>query len=195
MNAESKIRRVLGSIIEIKMTKTWPANKLRFIPKTGVFPVGFITGGMNSGVKKDNQFDVALVVSPNHPLKAAAVFTTNKFCAAPVIVSRELLKQGGLYGVVINSGCANAGTGKLGLEDARKMSTVFKKPCLVMSTGVIGQPLKIDKILAGLHTLHKKSGSDFQSWMNATQGIMTTDAFPKMLSKEFTSINGEKYRL
>ena len=148
---------------------------------------------MNSGVKKEN-FDVALVVSPNHPCKVAAVFTTNKFCAAPVIVSKKVLKDGGLYGVVINSGCANAGTGKPGIEDAQKMSTVFKKPCLVMSTGVIGQPLQIDKILKSLHVLHKNAGSDFKHWMEATEGIMTTDAFPKLKSKEFTTKSGEKYR-
>ena len=173
--------------------KVYPTNKLRFIPTTGTFPLGFMAGGMNSGVKENN-FDISLVVSPNHHCNAAAVFTTNKFCAAPVAVSKQLLKNGGLYGVVINSGCANAGTGKSGIEDAKRMATVFKKPCLVMSTGVIGQPLKIDKIINGLNQLHKNAGSDFKSWMNATEGIMTTDAFPKMKTQEFVTKSGEKYR-
>lgn len=131
-----------------------PASKQRFIPKSGTYPKGFTVSGTHVGVKASNtKFpDLALIASEK-PCSGAAVFTTNKFQAAPVQVSRELLEKRngeGIRAVVINSGCANAVTGKGGLEDARSMGLkvdecfnvkdTSKGPStLVMSTGVIGQ--------------------------------------------------------
>lgn len=130
--------------------KAIPASKQRYIPTTGTYPQGFLVSGTHVGVKASNtRFpDLALIASET-PCSAAAVFTTNKFQAAPVQVSRETLRSRmgeGIRAVVINAGCANAVTGKGGMEDAVSMgrkvdecSGVEGDSSLVMSTGVIGQ--------------------------------------------------------
>lgn len=125
-----------------------PAKKQKYIPSTGTFPLGFQVAGVNVGVKPSNTTkpDIALITS-DRPCAAAAVFTKNKFQAAPVTFSRDLLKKTSnrIQSVIINSGCANAVTGKGGLEDAVQMSQETDKvtgtsdSTIVMSTGVIGQ--------------------------------------------------------
>lgn len=127
-----------------------PASKRKFIPSSGSYPKGFLVSGTHVGVKASNtKFPDLALISSETPCSAAAVFTTNKFQAAPVQVSRDILKtrQGhGIRSVVINSGCANAVTGKGGLEDAVAMGKkvdecngLNEPSTLVMSTGVIGQ--------------------------------------------------------
>jgi glutamate N-acetyltransferase/amino-acid N-acetyltransferase len=120
------------------------------------------------------------------PASAAAVFTTNKAVAAPVTVSREhLISSGGVASaIVVNAGCANACTGAAGLAAARDMAAAVSTALgcapdrvLVSSTGVIGAPLDITKIRAGIADAHRElgtSGSDA-----AMRAIMTTDPFPK----------------
>ena len=126
-----------------------PPSKRKYVPKTGTYPQGFRAAGINVGVKPGNTTkpDIALLTS-DKPCAGAAVFTKNKFQAAPVVYSRELLKRNknaGIQSVVVNSGCANAVTGKGGLEDAAKMAEATDRIAqgepgtLVMSTGVIGQ--------------------------------------------------------
>lgn len=126
-----------------------PANKKQYIPASGTYPKGFKVSGTLVGVKPSNTTkpDLAFITSDT-PCAAAAVFTKNKFQAAPVTFSRSLLqrqKNAGLRGVIINSGCANAVTGKGGLEDAEAMAREADKSLgtqdgtIVMSTGVIGQ--------------------------------------------------------
>lgn len=125
-----------------------PAKKLKYVPKAGTFPLGFRVAAVNVGVKPANKTkpDLALITSDT-PCAAAAVFTKNKFQAAPVTFSRDLLARSGnrVRSIIINSGCANAVTGKGGLEDAAKMSretdqvTGATDSTIVMSTGVIGQ--------------------------------------------------------
>lgn len=129
---------------------TIPESKRKYVPESGTYPKGFRVQGTHVGVKSSNtRFpDLALITSEN-PCNAAAVFTTNKFQAAPVQVSKAVLdkRRGeGIQSVVINSGCANAVTGKGGLEDAWRMSAkvdecagLAEPSTLVMSTGVIGQ--------------------------------------------------------
>lgn len=133
---------------------TVPAAKQKYIPTTGTYPKGFMVSGTYVGVKTTNKStpDLAFLASES-PCAAAAVFTKNKFQAAPVTVSRNTLKRrknSGIRAVIVNSGCANAVTGKGGLEDAEKMGAevdkCFDPPTdgmggrsLVMSTGVIGQ--------------------------------------------------------
>ncbi|KAI4177775.1 MAG: hypothetical protein LQ343_000239 [Gyalolechia ehrenbergii] len=144
------------------------------------------------------------------PCSGAAVFTKNKFQAAPVTVSRQVL-QGrsgeGIRAIVINAGCANAVTGKGGLDDASAMvhtvDTCFNssgatspatpsesssdpRTTLVMSTGVIGQRLPISKILSAIPTAHSTLSSTHNSWLLAARAICTTDTFPKLLSRTFT---------
>jgi hypothetical protein len=137
---------------------TVPVAKQKYIPTTGTYPKGFMVSGTYVGVKTTNKStpDLAFLVSES-PCSAAAVFTKNKFQAAPVTVSRDTLKRRGNCGIraiIVNSGCANAVTGRGGLEDAEKMGAeadrCFNPPTdgkggtsLVMSTGVIGQRLVV----------------------------------------------------
>ncbi|OQO01131.1 hypothetical protein B0A48_13374 [Cryoendolithus antarcticus] len=177
-----------------------PAAKQKYVPTTGTYPKGFLAGSAYAGVKASNtKFDdVALIISEK-PCPATAIFTRNLFKAAPVTVSKDLLEQRqseGFRGVVVNSGCANAVTGIEGRENARAMSTAADActgsaaedvpQTLVMSTGVIGQQLPIEKITNAIPKAHAALGSDHQHWMNAAQAICTTDTFPKLISRTFT---------
>src|SRR6266404_1300838 len=149
-----------------------------------LFPLGYVLGGVHSGVKKNPSIlDLAVLLSTSsRPTAAAATFTRNAFQAAPVVVSRDVLKQtaGRARGLVVNSGCANAVTGKQGLADAWAMAratdallpTSSSPPpppseTLVMSTGVIGQPLPISNILTALQprgALAQTLGRGFSAW-------------------------------
>lgn len=126
-----------------------PASKAQYVPTSGTYPKGFAVAGVFAGVKPGNtsKLDLALVTS-DRPCAAAAVFTKNKFQAAPVTFSRRVLearKNAGLRSVIVNSGCANAVTGAGGLEDAAAMAAATDQrvgspeSTIVMSTGVIGQ--------------------------------------------------------
>ena len=122
------------------------------MPTSGSYPKGFLVSGVHVGVKPSNKHlpDLAIFLSEK-PCSAAAVFTRNKFQAAPVTVSRETLQKRcgeGIRAVIINSGCANAITGKNGIQDAADMAAAvdeqflstseLSSSTLVMSTGVIG---------------------------------------------------------
>ncbi|KAI5284117.1 hypothetical protein KEM52_003069, partial [Ascosphaera acerosa] len=164
------VRHYTNPALSTSLQMDIPDRKLRHIPTSGTYPQGFKVGAAHAGVKASNRPggaggngsvhpDVALLASvAATPCAAAAVFTTNKFQAAPVQVSREVLRarQGrGVGSVVINAGCANAVTGKKGIEDARAMARQAEgqlqgkradadadaeaESSLVMSTGVIGQ--------------------------------------------------------
>jgi glutamate N-acetyltransferase / amino-acid N-acetyltransferase len=137
-----------------------PANKQKYVPTSGTYPKGFLASGTHVGVKKSNtkNLDLALIASET-PCSAAAVFTKNVFKAAPVVVDREILDRragAGIRAVVVNSGCANAVTGKGGMQDAYAMGKEVDRcfageggvnaeddgkgsRTFVMSTGVIGQ--------------------------------------------------------
>lgn len=126
-----------------------PQAKLKYIPTSGTYPKGFAASGVFVGVKPGNTSkpDLALVTS-DRPCAAAAVFTKNKFQAAPVSFSRKLLQNkanAGIRSVIINSGNANAVTGTGGLQDAANMAKTADQrvgeddSSIVMSTGVIGQ--------------------------------------------------------
>ncbi|ETN40309.1 glutamate N-acetyltransferase/amino-acid acetyltransferase [Cyphellophora europaea CBS 101466] len=176
-----------------------PHAKQKYVPSSGTYPKGFSVSGVHVGVKPSNKSkpDIAFITS-DRPANGAAVFTTNKFQAAPVQVSRKVLESrngAGIRSVIINSGCANAVTGNGGVEDANKMAeaatavlgeTDASPSSLVMSTGVIGQRLPIDKILAGIPKANSALDSSHQAWMNTARAIMTTDTFPKLASTTFT---------
>ncbi|ORY71319.1 arginine biosynthesis protein ArgJ [Pseudomassariella vexata] len=172
-----------------------PAAKKKYVPTSGTYPQGFKVSGTVVGVKPSNTTkpDLAFITS-DRPCAAAAVFTKNKFQAAPVTFSRNLLqlrKNAGLQGVLINSGCANAVTGKGGLEDAEAMagaadkSLGANKATIVMSTGVIGQRLPIKKILDNVPAAFERLGGSHDHWMSCATAICTTDTFPKLISKSF----------
>ncbi|KAI1138631.1 arginine biosynthesis protein ArgJ [Hypoxylon sp. FL0543] len=173
-----------------------PVAKRKYVPTSGTYPQGFKVSGTIVGVKPKNTTkpDLALIASDT-PCAAAAVFTKNKFQAAPVTFSRALLQQrenSGLLGVVINSGCANAVTGKGGLEDAERMaeeadkSLGADKATLVMSTGVIGQRLPLQKILDKIPAAVEGLGDTHKHWLTCATAICTTDTFPKLISKTFS---------
>ena len=160
-------------------------------------PKGFTAGAVYVGVKsrKTQKPDVAVLYSETEA-SCAAVFTTNKFCAAPVILDREILKNGKARAIVINSGNANAATGTQGIEDARtvereaeKLLGVGENEVFVCSTGVIGQKLPVEKVLDGVRQiipakLDKANGSD------AAYAIMTTDTVRKESAYELELSSG-----
>ena len=160
-------------------------------------PKGFTAGAVYVGVKsrKSQKPDVAVLYSETEA-SCAAVFTTNKFCAAPVILDREILKNGKARAIVINSGNANAATGKQGIEDARTVEREAEKllglgedEVFVCSTGVIGQRLPVDKVLQGIREiipakLAKENGSE------AAYAIMTTDTVRKECAYELQLSTG-----
>ena len=160
-------------------------------------PKGFRAAAVSAGIKASKRLDLALLVS-DRPATAAAVFTTNKAQAAPVLVSREhLTRTGGTArAIIVNSGCANACTGEDGLRVAREMAaaaaTAVGCPAdqvLVASTGVIGVALDIAKIHAAMPAVMAGLAGD--QGAAAAQAIMTTDPFPKEAAARITVGGGE----
>jgi glutamate N-acetyltransferase / amino-acid N-acetyltransferase len=161
------------------------------IPGGVTAALGFRAAGISGGIKSNGNPDLALLVS-DAPAQAAAVFTTNKATAAPVVVSREHLSRSGgvARAIVVNSGCANACTGDEGLAAAREMTAATARlagcpveQVLVASTGVIGVALPIEKIRASLPVAFKSLGAD--QGPQAARAIMTTDPFPKEAAARF----------
>lgn len=151
-------------------------------------PRGFRASGVSAGVKANGLPDLALVAS-DPPAAAAAVFTTNRAQAAPVVVSREHLARSGARAraIVANSGCANACTGEDGLRAAREVAGAAAREIgcpveqvLVASTGVIGVALPVDRVCAAMPAAVRALGAD--EGAAAARAIMTTDPFPKQAS-------------
>jgi len=149
---------------------------------------GFQAAGIASGIKEDGRKDLALLYS-EAPAKAAGVFTTNVFKAAPVLLDLERIKSGTSRAVIINSGNANAATGDEGYQDAVKMARfcagalqIDEVQVLVASTGVIGRKLPIDKVAGNVSRLVK--GLSPGGIPEAAQAIMTTDRYPKIQFRE-----------
>lgn len=151
-------------------------------------PKGFRAAGISCGIKDEGK-DLALLVC-DAAATAAGTFTNNRFCAAPVVLSRERLRNGQARAVIINSGCANACTGRAGLEDAESVSQavarllkVGKEEVLVASTGRIGRRLPVKKIESGLEAL--VAGLSIDGGSDAAQAILTTDSCPKESVAQF----------
>jgi len=145
-------------------------------------PDGFRAAAVAAGIKPDGA-DLALLVA-DRDCAAAAVFTTNRAQAAPVIVSREHLASGRARAVVINAGCANAATGAEGIADARQMAAAAAKAVgcrpsdvVVASTGVIGTRLPMDKVQAGIARAAARLA--WEGGADAARAILTTDTHPK----------------
>ncbi|KAK9458844.1 arginine biosynthesis protein ArgJ [Lipomyces oligophaga] len=203
-------RGVLGSSKLYSTSARKVPDKTKFIATSGTYPKGFFVNGIHVGIKKDpSALDLAVLYSKT-PCAAAAVFTTNTFKAAPVVTSKAVLDNGngsGITGIVVNSGCANAVTGEGGLKDAWSMSAALDRSVfgissesdtvsksIVMSTGVIGQRLPLEKILTGIPIGVANGASDHKAWLNTAQAICTTDTFPKLVSREFL-VNGTNYKI
>ncbi len=153
-------------------------------------PRSYTFASVACGIKKTGAADLALIVS-DRPCAAAAVFTQNKFPAAPVLYDRTLVAENaaGLRGVVINAGCANACTGEAGLADAAEMAALAEaslglppRSCAVMSTGVIGPRLPLDKLAAGVRAAAGQLS--VAGWDAASRAIMTTDTKPKVAFRQ-----------
>jgi len=161
-----------------------------------LFPVkGVRIGVTEAGVRKANRKDLMLMtLAPGS--QVAAVFTRNRFCAAPVTLAKSHLQSGEIRALLVNTGCANAGTGGDGLlragqtcEAVAKLLECSAKQVLPFSTGVIMEPLPVDRIAAGLPGCIANLGDD--NWAIAAQAIMTTDTVPKAYSKRI-SIGGQQ---
>ena len=163
-----------------------------------IFPMmppisGVQLGTTNAGIKQTVRDDL-LVFQFSETATCAAVFTQNAFCAAPVHIAKAHLAHFPRW-LLINSGNANAGTGEQGMIDARQTCQDLAQitggqmqQVLPFSTGVIGQPLPVEKITSALP--HALANLDENHWAQAANAIMTTDTFPKGVSKVIT-LNGE----
>jgi len=149
---------------------------------------GFKAAGVSCGIKKNGNKDLALIFSET-PAQVAAVFTENRVKAAPVLLDMKRVKSGVSRGVIVNSGNANACTGKDGNRVAEAMTKAAEKALglkkgdmLVASTGVIGVPLPVERVTSGMDGLVAALSPTGLS--DAGRAIMTTDAFPKMAIKK-----------
>jgi glutamate N-acetyltransferase/amino-acid N-acetyltransferase len=171
-------------------------GQLRYIPpqEKGIamtlqIPQGFQMAAVHCGVKQAAaQEDLTLIVCRDGAV-AAGVYTTNLICAAPVRLDRGRTPGRDIRAVVVNSGNANACTGVQGEADACRMAQLAAAACgadeqqaLVMSTGIIGQRLEMDKIAAGITAAAARLGDDPASLEAASRGILTTDKAPKVAS-------------
>jgi glutamate N-acetyltransferase/amino-acid N-acetyltransferase len=148
-------------------------------------PQGFRAGGLHCGLKKTTRHDLGAIVC-EVPAAAAAVYTTNLVQAAPLKVTRDSLGDGRLRAVLVNSGNANACTGKRGEEDAFQMRASFAAAAglaagdvAVASTGVIGEPLRMDRVLDGIAKLPAALSADRAGADAFSQAILTTDLVEK----------------
>ena len=153
-----------------------------------LYPVAGVRLGIAmAGIRKADRRDL-LLVELAEGTSVAAVFTQNRFCAAPVTVAREHLSVGSIRGLVVNTGCANAGTGESGMVNARRMAAaagsalgVPASNVLPFSTGVILEPLPIERVEAGLPAATADLRED--NWHAAAHAIMTTDTVAKAASE------------
>ncbi|UCC69903.1 MAG: bifunctional glutamate N-acetyltransferase/amino-acid acetyltransferase ArgJ [Armatimonadota bacterium] len=170
---------------------------MREVPGGVAAPCGFEASGVRCGIKSRG-LDLALIYSVA-PAAAAGVFTTNRFQAAPVLVTKDRIGREPIHGVVINSGNANACTGGKGYRDAVHMANltadalaVPKRSVLVCSTGVIGRPLPMSKLSSGIK--QAAAALDPEGGSAAAQAIMTTDTRPKSVAVEF-ELDGRPVRV
>src|SRR6267378_157847 len=184
-------------------------NKFKEVSGSIVAPQGFSASGVFCDIKrlgtgkgsdKGKKLDLALIVS-KAPAVVAGMFTTNQICAAPVKVCIPRVRKGRAQAIVVNSGNANACTGKQGLKDALEMARfteqALKLPkgfALVGSTGRIGVTLPMDNVRSGIIEAAVKLGSTEQHARNAVESIMTSDTRPKQLAIEF-ELRGKRVRI
>jgi glutamate N-acetyltransferase/amino-acid N-acetyltransferase len=149
---------------------------------------GVRIGIAEANIRKPNRKDLTVVLL-DEGTSVAGVFTQNRFCAAPVQVCREHLRHGAIRALVINTGNANAGTGEEGLARARATCVALARhlklapeQVLPFSTGVIMEPLPVERIEAGLPAALADAKPDH--WLRAAQAIMTTDTLPKAFSSQ-----------
>ena len=184
-------------------------QKLKLVEGSIVAPKGFKAAGVfcdikrlgtGKGSQKGKKRDLALIVS-DAPATVAGMFTTNQVCAAPVKVCVERVKRGTVRAVVVNSGNANACTGKQGMADAREMVSFTERALLlpkgsvlVGSTGRIGVTMPMDNVRAGIIEAAIELGSTLGHATNTVEAIMTSDTKPKEIAVEF-KLGGKTVRI
>ena len=159
---------------------------------------GFLAAGVAAGIKKKDRKDLGLIYSVR-PADVAGVFTRNRVKAAPVVLDQQRIRSGKARAVLVNSGNANCCTGEKGMEAAMAMADGVAKQLaipaqqvLVASTGVIGEPLAVEKIQAALPELVQACRPD--GFPELAQAIMTTDTVPKIAASS-GKIDGSGFRL
>jgi len=159
---------------------------------------GFLAGGIASGIKKNGEKDIGLIFSQK-PASVAGVFTKNRVQAAPVLLDRQRVQSGICQAVIVNSGNANCCTGKQGMRDAEAMAGMAAaqlgipaEQVLVSSTGVIGQPLPLDKIESAVPDLVQ--AASHEGFADLARAIMTTDTVPKVVVRT-ESVKGKSFSL
>jgi glutamate N-acetyltransferase / amino-acid N-acetyltransferase len=157
-------------------------------------PAGFRATGISAGIKASGNLDLALVFNEGPDHAAAAVFTRNQVKAAPVLWSQRVLTTGRLRAVVLNSGGANACTGALGFQDTHATAEAVAAALsewgtetgaievAVCSTGLIGDRLPMDKVLAGVTAIVREMAGGLTGGEEAARAIMTTDTVPKQVA-------------
>ncbi|MDP3212416.1 bifunctional glutamate N-acetyltransferase/amino-acid acetyltransferase ArgJ [Methylotenera sp.] len=164
---------------------------------SSLLPVkGVELGYAEAHVRKPNRKDL-LVIKLVEGSHVTGVFTKNRFCAAPVVLCKDFLAQkAGIRALLVNTGCANAGTGEDGLKRAQQscdalanLLNINANQVLPFSTGVILEPLPVDKVVAGLPAAIANLKED--NWLNAAESIMTTDIVAKGTSRRL-DINGKQ---
>jgi glutamate N-acetyltransferase / amino-acid N-acetyltransferase len=184
-------------------------SKLKIIEGAIVAPQGFLASGVfcdikklgtGKGSNKGQKRDLALIIS-EVPVAVAGMFTTNQVCAAPVKVCVERVKKGVAQAVVVNSGNANACTGKQGLADALEMTALLAKHLhmpaelvLAGSTGRIGVTLPMANVRAGISEAVTLLDNSLENAAHAAEAIMTSDTRPKQIAVEF-KLGGKTVRI
>lgn len=161
-------------------------------------PKGFLFSGIIAGIKKKHKNDLGLILSQK-PASASAVFTTNVFLAAPVLISKQRIKAGTAQAILVNSGNANAGLGNEGIVSAKKTSKALAQKLgikesmiLLASTGVIGEKFPAEKIKNAIPKLVQNLNPD--GVLEFTRAIMTTDTREKISSRKI-QIQGKDVRI
>ncbi|MEE3852603.1 bifunctional glutamate N-acetyltransferase/amino-acid acetyltransferase ArgJ [Gordonia sp. LSe1-13] len=175
-----------------RITPGAPLDAPRLVRAQGVTaPLGFRAAGIAAGIKASGALDLALVFNEGPDHAAAGVFTRNQVKAAPVLWSRQVLTTGRLRAVVLNSGGANACTGPGGFQDSHATAEAVAEALsnwgtetgaievAVCSTGLIGDRLPMDKMLAGVTEIVQDMGGGLSGGTDAAHAIMTTDTVPK----------------
>ena len=171
---------------------------IKTIPGNIIAPKGFKAGSVHCGLKRNKRnHDIGIIFS-EQPCKSAALFTTNQIVAAPIKYSRNVVQNGTVHAIVVNSGNANACTGKRGENDAETMALLTSgylniKPdeVLVASTGIIGHHLPMAKIKSGISKSSERLGNQNTHAINIAKAIMTTDLVPKHIAVK-TKIGGKE---
>ena len=183
--------------------------KYEEIPGSIAAPIGFLAGGVfcdikklgtGKGSNKGQKRDLALIVS-EAPSTVAGMFTTNQVCAAPVKVCVERMKRGVAQAIVVNSGNANACTGRQGLKDAKAMTElaaqelgISPEKVFVGSTGRIGVTMPMASLKNGILAAARKLGHATENADHAAEAIMTSDTKPKQIAVEF-QLDGKTVRI